>query len=78
MTTPCDRLDALLATSPESAAALPTLESALATHAETCPRCQAALARNEALVRQLQTLHADFVPASDLLAKVHARAASRN
>lgn len=77
MTTPCDRLDALLATSPESAAALPTLESALATHAETCPRCQAALARNEALVRQLQTLHADFVPASDLLAKVHARAASK-
>ena len=73
MTSPCDRLDALLATSPEAATALPTLESALAQHAADCARCQAALVRSESLVRQLGQLHADFAPAPDLLQKVEDR-----
>ncbi len=74
MKSPCDRLAALLAASPEAAAALPTLEAGLSAHATTCPRCQDALARSEALVRGLATLHVAYEPAPDLAASVVARA----
>lgn len=72
-TAACERLDALLSRTPETAHALPVLESSLAAHAEQCPRCQAALERNKTLLRELAELHADFAPDAQLAARVLAR-----
>lgn len=71
--TPCERLDALLSRTPEAAHALPVLESSLAAHTGQCPRCQTALKRSEALLRELSELHADFSPDAHLAARVLAR-----
>lgn len=73
----CERLDTLLARTPEAGQALPVLESSLAAHAAQCPRCQTALARSEALLRGLSELHADFTPDTHLAARVLARSKER-
>ena len=64
---PCDQLTEVL---PGLADGSSTLDRSGRAHIDTCLRCQAELVRYRRLLRSLQTLRNEFVPAPGLLADI--------